>query len=64
MDLNKYEQQQLVKKIQKAQATFIKRQSNRVTLFDVEYKEKILRVVYDSVRKSIVTVLPQLCSST
>jgi len=43
----------LVKTIQKGRAQFVKRQSNRISIFDVDNK----RVVYDRKRKTIVTFL-------
>ena len=45
------------KKIQLAQATFIKRTSNRVTVWEVEYEVKLYKCAYDKDRKQIVTVL-------
>ena len=36
---------------------FIKKQSNRVSIFIIKYKDQQYRVVYDKERKSIVTFL-------
>ena len=49
-----------VKMIQhhEAGARFIKKQSNRVSLWGIKIKEKEYRVVYDKIRKNIVTLLP------
>ncbi len=43
--------------IQRNCGTFIERQSNRVTVWDVEYKGATLRVVYDKLRGLPITVL-------
>ena len=48
----------IVKLIQKGQARWLKTQSNRVTHWAVEWEGKILPVVYDKLRKQLVTVLP------
>lgn len=47
----------LVRLIQNNQAEFIERQSCRVTLWNVSFQGTDYRVVYDSKRKLIVTVL-------
>lgn len=46
----------IVNQIRGGKAKFVRRSSNRVTVWDVVYEEKKLRVVYDKLRKSIVTV--------
>lgn len=56
--LNDNEYLQLVNKIQKGNAEFIERQSNRVTVWNVSYNDKVIRVVYDKRTKVIVTALP------
>lgn len=43
--------------IRSGQATFLKRTSLRVTLWNIEYKDKQYECVYDKKRKQIVTVL-------
>ena len=43
--------------------TFLKKQSNRVSLWKVIFKDQIFRVVYDKHRKNIVTILPIESSS-
>lgn len=40
------------------EAVFISRQSNRVSIWDVQYRGRTVRVVYDKVRQNVVTVLP------
>lgn len=58
VSLKRSEQRSIVSLIQQSKAVFIERQSNRITLWLVNYKEKAMRVVYDKHRKLIVTVLP------
>jgi hypothetical protein len=43
--------------IQSQKGNLVERQSLRVTVWDVDYKGTEIRVVYDNVRKSIVTFL-------
>lgn len=49
----------LVSLIQAGKAIFIERQSNRITVFSILFKGKVLYPVYDSSRKSIATFLTQ-----
>lgn len=52
---------EMVRRIQEGEATFVRRQSNRVTLWEVEVPEedgRKVRCVYDKRTKEIVTVLP------
>ena len=48
---------ELTKLIQKGRGVFVRRQSNRVTVWDVEYKGNTLRVVYDKLRSTPITIL-------
>lgn len=50
-----------VNQIQSNKGQFVKRTSNRVTVWDVSHPdtEENIRVVYDKIRKSIVTILPK-----
>lgn len=48
---------QILSKIQTGQAVFISKQSNRVSLFWVDYNGMKLKIVYDKERKLIVTVM-------
>lgn len=57
VSLKKEEQQEVIKLIQRHEAVFVERQSNRITVWDVLYKNTDMRVVYDTSRKVIVTVL-------
>lgn len=59
LELNRKDLDTIVKQIQSSKdAFFIKRKSNRVTLWHVLYNKKSLKVVYDSDRKNVVTFLP------
>ncbi len=49
----------LARLIQERRGTFVKRRSHRVTIWDVEYKGEILRVVYDKKRGLPITALPK-----
>jgi hypothetical protein len=60
VDLKRDVESEIVSRIQRRKrARFVDRQSGRVTIWDVEMKGKWVRVVYDSSRHSIVTVLPE-----
>lgn len=58
ISLNDNEYLQLINKIQKGRAEFVERQSNRVTIWDIEHNDKTIRVVYDKRTKVIVSALP------
>lgn len=45
------------KRIQQEQGVFVKKNSNRISVWDVLYLNETYRVLYDKQRKSIVTVL-------
>ncbi len=47
-----------VRQIQVGSASFVQRQSNRVTIWDILDGETTYRVVYDRDRKNIVTIIP------
>ena len=57
--LNKHELNLIAKRVQRGDGTFVERQSNRVTVWDIEIKGEIARIVYDSQRHQIVTFLPK-----
>ncbi len=59
LDLHQDAQTSIIRAIQRREAKFIRRQSWRVSIFEVEHEGRILSVVYDTKRKTIVTVLPQ-----
>jgi hypothetical protein len=59
VNLNHALHTELVQAIQGGQATFIRRQSHRVSHFDVVLPTgQTARVVYDRHRKALITVLP------
>jgi hypothetical protein len=63
LTLSEKEIQSLIAQIHNNQAKFISRRSLRVATFDVVIyvgfpEQKTLRVVYDKIRKNIVTALP------
>jgi hypothetical protein len=55
--LNSNQYIQLVNRIKKGKADFVRRQSNRVTLWDIEFEGQLIRVVYDKKTSAIVTAL-------
>jgi hypothetical protein len=55
IELNRIQRKELVKAIQRGDSTIIERQSHRVTVREVQG----MRVVYDQLRKEIVTFLPK-----
>ena len=61
--INEGEYEYLVSQIKKrtAQVTFLYKQSNRVSIHKIIYKQLSLVVVYDKLRKSLITALPQDC---
>ena len=50
-------QDEIVRMIQQGECTFVRKDSNRVSVFDVEFKQETLRVVYDKQRKSLATIM-------
>ena len=48
---------EMIFKIQKGSARFVKKRSNRVKVFEVDYKSQKIWLVYDKIRKNLVTVL-------
>lgn len=58
LQLNRFDLFEMVKLIQGQKAEFVERQSLRVTVWRVPWGDRKLKVVYDKVRKNIVTVLP------
>ena len=57
ISLNSNQYTQLVNRIKKGKAEFVRRQSNRVTLWDIEFEGNLIRVVYDKKTSAIVTAL-------
>lgn len=58
-EINKHEYRYLISLIQNNKAQFIKRQSNRTSLFLIKIKNIETVAVYDKIRKTIVTFLPK-----
>lgn len=52
-------EREIVEKIRSGRATFIEKQSHRVSLFGVIYAGKETVVVYDKSRGTVVTLMPR-----
>jgi hypothetical protein len=50
---------EIAKMIQDSRGTFVRKQSNRVVIWDVVYREETRRVAYDKIRKCIITFMPK-----
>lgn len=48
----------IVKLIQNGKAQFIERSSNRRTIFNVNYNNKVVTIVYNSEKHKVITFLP------
>lgn len=48
----------IIDMIKNGNAEFVEKQSNRISIFNVEYEEEKIRVVYDKNRKNLVSALP------
>lgn len=57
LNISNRQQDEIVQKILRSEAEFVRKQSNRVSVFDVVYEETTLRVVYDRHRKSLATIM-------
>lgn len=57
IDLSHEEYEALCRQIRDGESIFVKKQSNTRTIHDVTYKNKVMRAVYDKLRKCIVTFL-------
>lgn len=58
MKFGRAEQREFVKAIQTGKSTVIEKQSHRVTVHELIIEGEPVRVVYDRIRKTIVTFLP------
>jgi hypothetical protein len=58
LSLNRNGQDEIVRKIQYGEAELVERQSNRVTIWKVCFQNTWIKVVYDSSRHTIASVLP------
>lgn len=50
-------QHKIIQQIQKGKAKFVERQSLRITVFEIEIEGELVKIVYDKIRKTIVTAL-------
>ncbi len=57
ISLNANQYIQLVNRIKKGKGIFVRRQSNRVTIWDIDFEGQLIRVVYDKKTSAIVTAL-------
>lgn len=53
-----------IKKGKKGKVKFIRKQSNRVTIWEMMFEGELIKVVYDKKTKAAVTVMPLLNSIT
>lgn len=58
LNLDNQKQDEVVKIIQKGKGIFLRRDSIRVAVFAVRFEGMLLKVVYDSQRKTLASVLP------
>ena len=59
LELHQDAEASIIRAIQGGEAKFIRRQSYRVSIFEVEHEGRTLPVVYDRKRKTIATILPK-----
>ena len=57
ISLNDNQYMQLINRIKNGKGEFVKRQSNRITIWDLEFEGELVRVVYDKKTTAIVTAL-------
>ena len=57
--LTKIAEREIIEKIQNGKATFLEKESNRISLFGVKYAGEETVVVYDKTRGTIVTLMPR-----
>ena len=53
-------EKELIQLIQHNKLEFVERQSNRVTIFRYSFMNSVYRLVYDSMRKQIITILNEI----
>lgn len=58
LELDEHQLRAVVNRIQRGESRFLEKQSNRVSLHQVEYMGAEMVVVYDRRRKNVVTVWP------
>jgi hypothetical protein len=67
LSINEGEYDFLVSKVRKNDkeiVTFLMKQSNRITVHVIHYKDTDIVAVYDKLRKTLVTALPSTCRDT
>jgi len=62
-NVSETEMLEIVDLIQKQEGTFVETQSHRISVWDVLFRSKTIRVIYDKTRKSVVTVLGEVKNS-
>jgi hypothetical protein len=55
---SKRELEELINKIQSNKSQFIERQSHRITVWRDNFKDIDIILIYDKIRKQIITVMP------
>lgn len=58
LSLNRHDLRKLIKLVQACKGIFIRKRSNRVSNWLINYQGKDLLVSYDKIRKTIITFLP------
>jgi len=56
LSLNHKDMAEMAKMIQSGKAEFIRKRTNRVTLWKITYRDNLMTVVYDNKRHSVVSV--------
>jgi len=57
IDFNRNVRRFFISSIIDGKARFVQKQTNRVAVYDVDYNNKVYRVIYDRTRKNIITVM-------
>lgn len=59
LSLNRYDLNELSELIKSDKAICLKKQSNRIHIYNLDYKGSNIIVAYDHVRRTVVTFLPK-----
>lgn len=59
LDINQKDLKRIIRMIQKGRCEILEKQSNRVTVYEVNYKGERMPVAYDHNRGVPITALPQ-----
>jgi hypothetical protein len=57
IDLTRIKRRDIINMILSGRATFIEKESNRISLYDVNIEHQVIRVAYDRLRKELVTAM-------